>query len=397
MLELPHPAQAAIARGMAAFMQAARKTDLPASLRPLQGKHQRLLIARRATVVAALEEEDLRALVLEWLDDKPAGINKRDRAVLEMAARREQGWQQRLSETFAETESVAAAQDLGDKQVEVEREKERSRRARDETKRAREAAKREIAEQRRINLELEARVEDLTERVTALTEEVTRLRKEADLTATTNERELRKARKRADRAEAALDRAQPTIRKLKQEVSEVSAQNASSPKKKPVRKNKPLSEEAEPARRTKLAVPKGRFDDDPETLAEWLRTPKVHLLVDGYNVSKAEGGFGDVRLATQRDLLLQAVEKVVRRHRIKATVVFDGSDIPPGASRRSRSPVEVEYSRPDEIADDHLIAKLEHLPRHPVVVATNDKELQRRAARLGATIATSNQLLALIR
>lgn len=395
MAELPPGAQAAIVRGMAAFMQATRKTDLPAALRPLQGKHQRLLIARRATVVAALDDEDLRALVLEWLGDKPAGINKRDRGALEIAARREDGWHQRLLDAFAETEAVPDAQDPGDERV--EREKERSRRARDETKRAREGAKREVAEQRRVNLELEARVQDLTERVTALTEEVTRVRKEAELTASTSERELRKARKRADRAEAALDGAETTIRKLKQDLSETRAQKASPPKKQPVRRKKPVPEEPEPSRRPKLAVPKGRFDDDPETLAEWLGTPKVHLLVDGYNVSKAEGGFGDVRLERQRDLLLQAVEKVVRRHRIKATVVFDGSEIPPGASRRARGPVEVEYSRPDEIADDHLIVKLENLPKHPVVVATNDKELQRRAARLGATIATSNQLLALIR
>jgi predicted RNA-binding protein with PIN domain len=59
--------------------------------------------------------------------------------------------------------------------------------------------------------------------------------------------------------------------------------------------------------------------------------------------------------------------------------------------------VRIEYSRPDEIADDHLIAKLEELPASPVIVATNDRELQQRSAALGATIATSDQLLALIR
>jgi predicted RNA-binding protein with PIN domain len=114
-------------------------------------------------------------------------------------------------------------------------------------------------------------------------------------------------------------------------------------------------------------------------------------------VSKAEGGFGDLTLETQRRRLLQEVGKVARRHEVEATVIFDGSHIAPGTSRRHRGPVQVEYSRAGEIADDHLIAKLEGLPKYPVIVATNDKELQGRAARLGATIATSNQLLGLLR
>lgn len=37
------------------------------------------------------------------------------------------------------------------------------------------------------------------------------------------------------------------------------------------------------------------------------------------------------------------------------------------------------------------------MPPDPVVVVTNDRELQGRARRLGATIASSNQLLTLIR
>lgn len=395
MASLPGAAEAAIVRGMAAFMQASRKTDLPPSLRPLQGKHHRLLMARRAIVLAALEDDGVRALVLDWLEDKPAGVGKQDRETLQIAAERADGWEQRLVETFAEPAPAAPAppSDRGD----IERIKERSRRARDEAKKAREDAKRDIAEHRRRNAELESRVQDLTERVRSLERELERVRKEAELAAATNERDLRKARKAADRAEAGLGAAEATIKDLRRQLSDARSQMAPAPKKRPAASKERAAIEAEPARRRRLPVPKGRLPDAPETLAAWLSTPDVHLLVDGYNVSKAEGGFGDVALERQRDLLLQAVEKVVRRHRIAATVVFDGSDVPPGASRRSRGPVEAEYSRPDEIADDHLIAKLETLPKHPVVVATNDRELQRRAARLGATIATANQLLALIR
>jgi predicted RNA-binding protein with PIN domain len=144
-------------------------------------------------------------------------------------------------------------------------------------------------------------------------------------------------------------------------------------------------------------VPKGRYEDAPETLEAWLEAPGVHLLVDGYNVTKAEGGFGDIELVQQRQRLVHEVTRLIRRKGARATVIFDGSNVPPGTSRRSRGPVYVEYSRPTEIADDHLIAKLGDLPPDPVVVATNDRELQGRAAALGATVATSNQLLGLIR
>lgn len=76
MSGLSRSATATIVRGMAAFMQAARKTDLPSSLRSLQGKHLKMLTAHRADIVAALEDESLRALILDWLDKKPSGISK---------------------------------------------------------------------------------------------------------------------------------------------------------------------------------------------------------------------------------------------------------------------------------------------------------------------------------
>jgi predicted RNA-binding protein with PIN domain len=144
-------------------------------------------------------------------------------------------------------------------------------------------------------------------------------------------------------------------------------------------------------------VPKGRLQDDPGTLEAWLDEPSVLLLVDGYNVTKSVGGFGELDLERQRDLLMDGVSRLARRKRVDATVVFDGSDVPPGTRRRARGRVRVEYSRPDETADDHLVALLEARPPDPVVLVTSDRELQGRAARLRATIATSPQLLALIR
>ena len=77
-------------------------------------------------------------------------------------------------------------------------------------------------------------------------------------------------------------------------------------------------------------------------------------------------------------------------------IVFDGSEVAPGAARRMRGGVVVEYSKPSESADDHIVALLE-ATEGAAILTTNDRDLQDRAAALGATIATSNQLLALIR
>jgi predicted RNA-binding protein with PIN domain len=119
-------------------------------------------------------------------------------------------------------------------------------------------------------------------------------------------------------------------------------------------------------------------------------------LVDGYNASMSKKGFPGLKLEDQRLRLVDVLSKLARRTGVKVTVVFDGSDVGSRPLSRRRS-VSVQYSKPDEIADDHLVGLLESLPPNPVIVATSDRDLQRRAERLGATIATSEQLLALLR
>jgi predicted RNA-binding protein with PIN domain len=144
-------------------------------------------------------------------------------------------------------------------------------------------------------------------------------------------------------------------------------------------------------------VPPGRLADDPLTLDAWLDAPGVHLLVDGYNVTKAPQGFPDLGLPSQRERLIEHLEKLTLRKSVPTTVVFDGSEVGPGKSRLARTRVRVEYSRAGEIADDHLMAKLASLPPDPVVLVTSDRELQERAGAEGATIASSAQLLDLAR
>jgi predicted RNA-binding protein with PIN domain len=389
-MSLPDPIVTSIVKGVGAYIAVARPTDVPAALRPLRNKHLKLLMARKNDVLRALEDEGLRALIIDWLDDDPPGISRSDAKVLRVAATRADGWQDQLSKRVPTT-PPKPARDPDDGAV--EREKQRAKKAKDELKLAKEAASRQVATERARASELDAKVRALGTEIADLSRSLAAVTRERDAAKAEMDREIRKARRKAEKAEASLEESKALVRELRSRMKPVRAEPKPRSPKKPTAVRTP----PEPSRRRKLPVPKGRYEDAPETLAEWLSTPHVHLLVDGYNVSKAEGGFGDLALEAQRTRLIQEVSKVARKYSIRATVIFDGSHVAPGTSRRSRGPVEVEYSRPEEIADDHLIARLEGLPKHPVVVTTNDKELQGRAARLGATIARSTQLLALIR
>lgn len=397
MKALPESITSRLVRGIAAYMQSANKTELPSALRPLQGKHQKMLMARRADVIGALDDPTTRALVLQWLEDKPTGITRKDAGLLELAARRENGWEDKLREGAPPPTARSPRPPRSKAKPTDERDKERARKAREEARRVKDEAARSVAAERDKRERLESKVAELEQQLQELRRQMAAAQREGSQALATAERELRKARRQAEKAVGDVDAGKRIAKDLRAEVTRLKAELARSKTTPAPRKKGSVPLRKAPARRTRLPVPKGRLEDAPETLVEWLSTHEVSLLVDGYNVSKAQGGFGDLTLETQRRRLLQEVGKVARRHEVKTTVIFDGSHIAPGTSRRARGPVEVEYSRPDEIADDHLIAKLEGLPKFPVVVVTNDRELQGRAARLGATIATSNQLLALIR
>lgn len=381
---------------MGAYLRAVRKTDLPPPLRPLAGRHQKMLARHRSEILAELESNDaLRKLIVEWLDDKP-GLPKADAAALRLAAERPEGWHESLAEQTAPAKEPTRPRAPRKVPVDSAAE-ERAKRAKEEARQARADASRELGAAKRREEKLSGAIAGLEASVKELEKELAAARQDAERARAEAEREIRKARRRAEDAEATARDARKESQALRREAERAErAGRVAQPR--PVRKRQPTaSAPRPPAKRKRLTVPQGRLEDAPETLEEWLQEEHVHLLVDGYNVSKAPGGFGDLELETQRRLLVEGVGELARRHGLAATIVFDGSEVPPGTSRLSRAPVEVEYSRPDEIADDHLIAKLEALPTFPVIVATNDRELQNRAARLGATIATSDQLLAAIR
>ena len=387
-------------RGLGAYIRATPTQELPPSVRRLKGFRQAALNAHRDSLLNLLNDEGMRALILEWLDDDKPSLKKEDAELLRVATARPQGWQKVLSSDGSSAEqggSSAASEERLTKALERERDK--ARRAKEEVQKIRrdgEVALR--AEKARTAEAVEALQRMTSERDAALAR-VEELEKRLRTETAAIDRSERKARRDAERAREQAASARNQLKLLKKELAAAQAklrafETGDAGERPPAARQRKPKEPRGP--RKPLSVPKGRLADAKETLDEWLGSSQVHLLVDGYNVTKAERGFGTLELSAQRDRLVQEVTKLARKKKAKGTIVFDGNEVPPGIARTARGAVKVEYSRTGEIADDHIVALLESLPPRPVVLVTNDRELQERGAALGATIATSDQLLELI-
>ncbi len=395
---LPEDVALALLRGLGAYLRAAPSQDLPANVRRFKGFRATALAKHRDQILRMLDDSNDRAMIVQWLADEKPPLSKDDIATLKLAAERADGWQEALLEKSAGQEGVAAPTGGADAklQVALEREKEKARKSKEELRAAR--AQHEsllLAERKRADsAEAEAR------KVGAVTDG---LRKDAEKAHADlkdererSEREVRRARADADKEKVRAEEAAAEAKQLRKELEAAQKQIAALEGAKKPKKNVPKTAPELTGPRRRLKAPKGRFQDDPETLEEWLSEPDVQLVIDGYNVTKAEGGFGELALPKQRDRLIQEATKLATRKKVDGHIVFDGNEVPPGTNRPPRGPLKVAYSRPDEIADDHIIALIETLPMVPVVLVTNDKELQHRGATLGATIATSNQFLKLL-
>jgi hypothetical protein len=135
-----------------------------------------------------------------------------------------------------------------------------------------------------------------------------------------------------------------------------------------------------------------RTAGDPAALDRLLALPHVHLIIDGYNVTKS--GYGELSLADQRNRLVGALAPLAGQSGAEITVAFDGGAKPPAQPATPRG-VRVLFSAPDEIADD-LIRRLvaAEPPGRPVVVVTSDRQVVTDTARDGAWTVPSAVLLA---
>ncbi len=147
------------------------------------------------------------------------------------------------------------------------------------------------------------------------------------------------------------------------------------------------------AARLSVSPTAGEAAQDPGRLNAWLAMPVVHLIVDGYNVTKT--GYADLTLADQRDRLVRSLGALSARTSGEVTVVFDGAAVvaPPPIGRGVR----VLFSPPGVPADDVIVDLVSAEPfGRVVVVVTSDREVADAVRRRGARTAASGVLLGLI-
>jgi predicted RNA-binding protein with PIN domain len=394
-MAFPPDIRAALVEGLGAYVARAAHLDLPKKLRRLKGFTPKGLARHGNDLLELLEDETQRKLILQDLDDDLLRLSKRNASVLRIALERPDGWDAQLA-AMSESPEVEAE---GGRDVErqLERERRKVKDARDEARKAKVAARSQIEGNAK-------KVEKLELAIAAAEAELKQVRSElqaavAEATRATGalERRERRAQREVESARAARDESRAEAKSLRKEVVRLRRELTSASVANKSRPTKSVQRPREPKVRKPLDVPKGRMAESRETLEAWLKEPNVSLLIDGYNVSKTEGGFGDVSLEHQRNRLVDEIDRLARRMKVPSTIVFDGALIEPAAVRRKRRTVVVAYSRPPEIADDHLVALLEDRPNFPVIVVTNDRELQDKSVALGATIARAEQLLSLIR
>jgi predicted RNA-binding protein with PIN domain len=238
-----------------------------------------------------------------------------------------------------------------------------------------------------------------------LAAEVTDLRAELAATAASGEVELRRLRSRLAESEAALDATRRAAR-ADRNIADVR-----------LRLLLDTLVDAATGLRRELAVPpaehlpadtvggvapdaptpdalseRARGADDPSLLDEYLRLPRVHLVVDGYNVTKT--GYPSLTLQEQRLRLLGGLAVLGAQTHSEVTCVFDGAELngaPPVAAPRG---VRVLFSRPGQTADDLIRDLVAAEPRgRPLVVVSSDREVADSVRRSGARPVPSTMLL----
>jgi predicted RNA-binding protein with PIN domain len=146
--------------------------------------------------------------------------------------------------------------------------------------------------------------------------------------------------------------------------------------------------------KTPTVAPRGLEADDPALLAEYLRIPRAHLVVDGYNVTME--GYGALPLVDQRRLLIDALSALAARTSAEVTCCFDGAEVDARAPGLVRG-VRVLFSDPGTTADE-LIGRLVRAepPGRMLIVVSSDREVADAAVAAQARAIPSKVLLRLL-
>ncbi|AZK93701.1 MULTISPECIES: NYN domain-containing protein [Streptomyces] len=133
-------------------------------------------------------------------------------------------------------------------------------------------------------------------------------------------------------------------------------------------------------------------ETDPALLDQLLALPQVHLVVDGYNVTKT--GYPTMPLEKQRLRLLGGLSVLAAQTGAEITCVFDGAELAAPVLLAPPRGVRVLFSKPGVTADE-LIRQMVRAepPGRPLVVVSTDREVADGVAKAGARPVASLLLL----
>jgi predicted RNA-binding protein with PIN domain len=267
----------------------------------------------------------------------------------------------------------------------------------------------EAAELRRRLHEARTRAKVAQERAEALTEEAGQERTAAAAATSAAEKELRRLRGRLSQAETAAEITRRATREGRN-VEDVrlrllldalvdAAQGIRRELSLPSTIGRPADTigAIEPQKLAHRALPgRALSDDDPQLLEQLLTLPQVHLIVDGYNVTKT--GYGELPLADQRTRLLSGLGGLAAQTRAEVTCVFDGAELDAPVAISAPRGVRVLFSRPGQTADELIGQLVRAEPEgRAVVVVSSDREIADAARRADARPASSALLLRRLR
>ena len=419
---LPAPVAARLVDLAADALGTLAQMDIPAALRPVAkfAPAKRAKLGGSRLISALASQPAFRAAVLQWAQEhRPDALDRDGSDPVPAAAAATL-----LGSADAADRLASVARQAGDARLRLERDAAQTRadRLADELRRVRAELADAIAATERISGEREAeldklrsRLRDQGVRVRAAVEDAAAARAElaaaqqrasADLAAVVAERDRERERAeaqrlRADRAEADAEVARQSAREARaaDEVRLALLVDTLAGAVTGLRRELALGDNPRSGPRPADLVrgasrPEGGPGrvEDPAALDRLLALPSVHLLVDGYNVTKT--GYGELTLSDQRDRLIGQLGALAARTGAEVTAVFDGAGViaVPTAAPRG---VRVLFSEPGVLADDVIRAVVAAEPEgRPVVVVTSDRAVAESVRRRGAHPVPSSVLLA---
>lgn len=416
--ELPEPVRLRLAELAAEALGKMPRLDIPQQLRPVAkfAPAKRARLGATALLTTLQDSSVFRTATLEWLREyRPDALNPNDddsvaaaTAALLLGEASASSRVRLIAKNAAETSlraerdaAIARSQRL---ETELTQAREELRAAIEAVERARHERDDEVVKlrgrlrQQGVGLK---QARDAAEQAQAEVEQANACRDEelAALTAQL-ERERQRAateRARAERAVADAEIARQSAREAR-DADEVrlkllvdTLDGAVAGLRRELSLGAGAHRPADQVRGARVAGGAGSKVRDAAALDRLLAMPSVHLIVDGYNVTKT--GYPELALADQRDRLVQQLAVLASRTGAEVTVVFDGAGVlavPTAAARGVR----VLFSKRGVIADDVIRELVAAEPSgRPLVVATSDRAVADSTRTAGAHSVASAVLL----